>query len=122
MPVMSKTLELQEYKSRLLKERDRVAELVAGFRDEFSHTQTSETEENGLETHMGDVATDMYLRERDLSVQEQEEHLLEEIDAALVRVENGTFGVCSDCGEAIASARLDALPWATRCIDCQSKL
>jgi len=44
---------------------------------------------------------------------------LKEIDAALARIENGEYGVCSACGEEISPKRLAALPWARYCIDCQ---
>ncbi len=48
-------------------------------------------------------------------------HGLEEVEAALVRIRNGSYGVCVDCGEPIAAARLDAQPAAARCIDCQTR-
>ena len=46
---------------------------------------------------------------------------LEEVDAALQRLSDGSFGVCSDCGSAIPIARLRAYPIAMRCVDCQSR-
>lgn len=48
-------------------------------------------------------------------------HSLEEVEAALARIRNGSYGVCVDCGEPIAAARLDAQPAAARCIDCQTR-
>ena len=50
--------------------------------------------------------------------EENSEHVLEEIKAALKRIEEGTYGMCTNCGKQIAEARLEALPWATLCIDC----
>jgi len=46
---------------------------------------------------------------------------LSDVDAALARIESGTYGVCESCGTAISDARLEAMPAASRCIDCASK-
>ena len=48
--------------------------------------------------------------------------MLAEIDAALKRIEEGTYGICTNCGKEIPVDRLEALPWATLCIDCQRGL
>ncbi len=50
------------------------------------------------------------------------EKLEEEVKAAVSKLDGGTYGSCEDCGEPIVAARLEALPWATRCVDCQSRL
>ena len=51
--------------------------------------------------------------------EENSEHVLAAIDAALKRIDEGTYGICTNCGRQIAEERLEALPWATLCIDCQ---
>ena len=53
------------------------------------------------------------------SLEENAEHVLSEIDAALQRIEDGTYGTCTHCDGRIPEERLEALPWATLCIDCQ---
>ena len=58
-------------------------------------------------------------REMELSIGDNADHLLESIDAALARVSDGTYGNCERCGQAIAPDRLEALPWATKCIECK---
>lgn len=50
------------------------------------------------------------------------EKLEEEVRAAISKLDAGTYGRCDGCGEPIPAARLEALPWATRCVDCQSQL
>jgi DnaK suppressor protein len=52
-------------------------------------------------------------------LEDNAEHLLSSIDAALARIEDGTYGRCERCGEPIAEERLEALPYATRCIECK---
>lgn len=55
----------------------------------------------------------------ELSLEENAEHLLTEIDAALARIDEGVYGVCGRCGGRIGEERLEALPWATKCIECK---
>ena len=58
---------------------------------------------------------------RDLAIRnvDRESHLLREVKAALRRMHDGSFGTCIECGEAISSRRLAAVPWAARCVQCQ---
>ena len=71
----------------------------------------------GTDDHIADSATETFMRELDDGLEENAEHLLEEIDAALARIEDGTYGTCAACGKPIAEERLEAVPWATLCID-----
>ena len=57
-------------------------------------------------------------QEVELGLIANEQHLLTEVTAALDRIDDGTFGTCTDCGRPIARARLDALPYARQCIRC----
>ena len=61
----------------------------------------------------------MFEQQRDLALRDRAAQQLELVDAALARLADGTFGTCLRCGKAIAPARLEALPWAAHCIDCQ---
>ncbi len=61
-------------------------------------------------------------RELSFALEERESAELVEIDAALKRIDDGSFGLCVDCGVSIPAARLHANPTAMRCIDCQTKL
>jgi RNA polymerase-binding protein DksA len=115
------TDDLQTYKSALNAERRRILINVDGLRDELGVSLTDETEENGLETHIGDQGTMTFLRERDLTLDELEEGILLDIDAALERIRQGSYGICTSCKQPIAAERLEALPWAERCIDCQEQ-
>lgn len=113
--------QLKSYEEMLRTERVRILGNVERLHAELETSLSDDTSEHGHESHMGDVATATYLRERDLSIEEHEEHLLHEIDAALLRVTAGTYGTCSDCGIDIPEDRLAALPWAGRCIACQER-
>jgi DnaK suppressor protein len=66
------------------------------------------------------AATQVFEQQRDLALRDRSSQQLELVDAALARIEAGTFGTCLRCGEPIAPARLEALPWAAHCIACQA--
>jgi DnaK suppressor protein len=62
-----------------------------------------------------------YASERDLAIQnvDRESSLLRQVQTALGRIQDGSFGTCVDCERAISPKRLAAVPWASRCIECQ---
>ena len=65
------------------------------------------------------AASQVFAQQRDLALREKAEKELELVEAALGRIDEGTFGACRRCGREIAPGRLEALPWAAYCIDCQ---
>ena len=56
-----------------------------------------------------------------LKLKQTDAKILQAIDEALMRIEKGSFGICKDCGEPIAEARLNAIPWTRVCISCKEK-
>jgi DnaK suppressor protein len=62
-----------------------------------------------------------YASERDLAIRnvDRDSTLLRQVKAAMRRVQEGTFGTCVDCASTISPKRLEAVPWASRCIQCQ---
>jgi len=65
------------------------------------------------------AASQVFAQQRDLALRDRTDHQLELVDEALARLDAGTFGACVRCGRPIPADRLEALPWAPRCIDCQ---
>ena len=65
------------------------------------------------------AATHVFEQQRDLALRDRAIQQLELVAAALARIDAGTFGTCTNCGKPIAAERLEALPWAAWCIDCQ---
>jgi DnaK suppressor protein len=65
------------------------------------------------------AASQVFEQQRDLALRDRNEQHLAAVDAALARLDDGTYGTCVRCGRPIAPERLDALPWAAHCIDCQ---
>lgn len=66
------------------------------------------------------AATQVFEQQRDLALRDRAAQQLALVDAALARLDDGSFGTCLRCGKPIAPARLEALPWAAHCIDCQA--
>jgi RNA polymerase-binding transcription factor len=68
------------------------------------------------------AASQVFEQQRDLALRDRARQHLELVDAALQRLDDGTFGTCLRCGQPIATERLEALPWAAHCIACQSAI
>ena len=65
------------------------------------------------------AASQVFAQQRDLALRDRNLQHLELVDAALARLDAGTYGPCQRCGRPIAPERLEAIPWAALCIDCQ---
>jgi DnaK suppressor protein len=65
------------------------------------------------------AASQVFAQQRDLALRDRADQQLALVEEALARLDAGTFGICVRCREPIATDRLEALPWAARCIDCQ---
>ncbi len=112
-------MDTERFRKMLLDERDRVTLTVENLHEANSGSLEDETEEETYDNHLADSATATLNREIDYTLEENSEHVLSGINEALDRIESGTFGSCVRCGKQIAEERLEALPYATRCIDCQ---
>ena len=107
--------EREKIEKELLKRR---RELLGQALDTKDSDLRSERE-NLLDS--GDVASQEVNQSFKIRLREREEKLLKKIDVALKRMEEGDFGICEDCGEAIEIKRLMARPVTTFCIDCKSR-
>ena len=107
----------------LREERQRVLDAISYLHEETPGSLEDETEEivGSSDNHLGETATATLDREIDYSLEENSEQVLRAIDGALRRIDDGTFGVCETCGQAISEERLEAIPYATQCIDCRRK-
>jgi DnaK suppressor protein len=67
------------------------------------------------------LATESVTTDMTVATLERERRTLEEVESALARLQKGSYGLCAFCGEPIADARLEALPWARLCIHCAAR-
>jgi len=94
------------------------AELLAGVEKKPLQT-TMET--NIRQGDMADQATGNNEVHIELKLKQTDAKILQAIEDALARIGEGTYGTCRDCGEQIAAARLQAIPWTRVCIECKEK-
>lgn len=112
-------LDLAKFKKMLEAEKDRL---------ELEHRiATEDVADLGQEladydNHPADSASETYERTKDYAIDENIEDLIEQINEALRKIENGTFGICDRCERHINPDRLRAIPYATLCIDCQEAI
>jgi RNA polymerase-binding protein DksA len=118
---VSTTIDTEHFRKRLLEERKRAQEALDYLHDENPGSIQDETQDSTADNHPGDMATVTFDRELDYTLEENEGRLLQAIDAALERIDGGTYGICANCGKPIGAERLEALPWTTQCIDCKRK-
>jgi RNA polymerase-binding protein DksA len=115
-------VDTERFRTLLLEERQRVLDAIDNIHSENPGSLGDETDEpTYLDNHLGDIATATFDREMATTLEDNSTHVLREIEAALARVDEGTFGMCTACGHPIDPARLEALPWATLCIEDKRK-
>ena len=113
-------MEPEEARERLAAEKQRVEGLIDDFRSELGVGENEDISELAdYDQHPADSASDTFEREKDLSILEQLETELAELQAALERIDNGTYGVDEVTGEPIDPARLDAIPTARTNVDTE---
>jgi DnaK suppressor protein len=119
-----KKVEMKVYKEMLLKLRARLRGDVSAMANAALNKTRSESsgDLSSMPIHMADVGTDNFEQEFTLSLMETEESVLQQIESALERIEEGTYGVCLDCEGKIPKARLNAIPFTPLCVKCASKL
>jgi DnaK suppressor protein len=86
-----------------------------------NHPEASSNLSN-MPLHMADLGTENYDQEFTLSLIENEQATLDQIEEALRRLDGGRYGECEECGHGIAKARLQALPYTKHCIECARRL
>jgi RNA polymerase-binding protein DksA len=121
---MPSHVNVERARERLLQERNR----LHGIRDGLTTEQgLDESERDALselslaDQHPADLGTEMFEREKDLSIAERIDAELTDIERALKRIDEGTYGICEACGRPIGRARLEARPEARFCVDDQAR-
>jgi DnaK suppressor protein len=112
-------VDVERFKELLVEERRRVLDAIEYLHKENPGSIEEETEDETLDDHIAETATATLDREIDYTLEENSENVLKEIEQALKRIEEGTYGPCMNCGQPIAEERLAAIPWAMYCIDCK---
>ena len=115
--------DLLVFKKLILKRKEDAAEGIRHIAEDTLKNSQKEAagDISGYTYHMADVATDSYDREFSLGLASNERDVLYELDDALKRIDDGTYGICESCKISISKSRLKAVPYAHLCIKCQEK-
>lgn len=115
--------DMQVYRERLLVLRARLRGDVLQMADAALNESRDKSMASlsRMPIHMADLGTDAFEQEFTLRLVESEEETLERIEACLQRIDSGTYGSCEGCGAKIPKTRLNAIPYATFCVECASK-
>jgi DnaK suppressor protein len=112
---------MDETRRRLTVEREQALARLASLTGDYDSVVAASLDTNADDEHDPEGATIAFERSQIGALVRQVRHHLTEIDAAIERVDAGTYGVCERCGAPIGDARLEALPAARRCIGCASR-
>ncbi|MEO6787104.1 MAG: TraR/DksA C4-type zinc finger protein [Chthoniobacteraceae bacterium] len=113
---------LKQQRQRLMALRDTILDSMAGVAKDTLRSRPEGSEASAFGMHQADAGSDAYDKDFALSLLSQEQDALYEIEEALKRVDNGTYGVCEMSGKPISHLRLEALPFARCTVECQADL
>ena len=108
--------EFTPHREKLLALRARLQSDTAQMEDNALNKDHSKT--TSMPNDMAELGTGNFDQELTLRVLGSEEDVLDQIEAAIERIEDGNYGRCEECGEKIPKSRLDAIPYATQCVQC----
>lgn len=116
--------ELQEYRNALLALRTKIAGDLEHLESDALNKSSRDAsgDLSGYTFHMADMATDNFDREFNLGLAANEQELLNQIDGALRKIDEGTYGICEMLGKPIPVKRLKAMPYARYCIEAQQQI
>lgn len=115
--------ELEYFKKLILKMKEKILDEIKHISEDTLKKSQKDAagDVSGYTYHMADVASDTYDREFSLGLASNERQSLYELDDALKKIEDGTFGICEECKSLITKTRLEVVPFARLCVKCQEK-
>jgi len=118
------TIDADHFRAELERHRERLRSTIAhhDIGNSSLAEESGELMSSSADNHLADTASETYDREFDEGLEEDAQDQLRDVEAALQRIEDGTYGTCSVCGKKIPVERLEAVPWTTLCIEDARKL
>ena len=112
-------MDLEALRQQLLEERERLTREIAELDADLSESLEDSSEESPYDQHMAETAAVTLDREIDLTLEDNARAALVQIERALHKLDNGSFGLCDKCAKPIGEGRLLIAPFATLCVDCK---
>lgn len=115
--------QLKIFEKKLMDEKKQLLETVSRIEETgLSETMSESVSELSMyDNHPADIADQVFERSKDLALRDNEHILLKKVEAALEKIKEGTYGECNHCGKSINIKRLEALPSAVLCMECQEE-
>jgi RNA polymerase-binding protein DksA len=116
--------QVKQLRKRLEEERKRLETSLEDIEARTSKRDLLDAmvEEQDFDDAPSDAAMDTLDRGTEMALEDNIRVLLEEVAAAVAKIDRGTYGVCDNCGQPIKMARLERIPWATMCVECQERM
>jgi YteA family regulatory protein len=113
--------EMVKYKSILLGEKDRIIETIEKMKEHSNSDNMKDeiSELSIIDNHPADMGTEMFDKERNYALMDNEKNIINQIDKAIKKIEDGVYGKCELCGEEIQKERINFMPYVLTCIDCE---
>jgi RNA polymerase-binding transcription factor DksA len=106
-------------RERLNEEKDRLTALIGNLAENGEGEPAGADELASVDQHPADAGSETFEREKDMAILSNLEEQITEVDAAMKRLEDGTYGTCEKCGKPIGDERLDVVPTARYCVEDQ---
>ncbi|HAH87010.1 MAG: TraR/DksA C4-type zinc finger protein [Armatimonadota bacterium] len=114
------SINLEKYRRLLVEERERILANLDDVENDISDADTpGQYELANYDNHPADMGTETFIKARDLAVRDNFRDIIGRIEKALDKIDRGTYGTCDRCGREISTERLNAIPHAIYCVDCQ---
>jgi YteA family regulatory protein len=112
---------LKQFENTLMEEKDRLTEMIGRLEETGIGDTMSDSigELSMYDNHPADLGDAMFERSKDVALRDNEHVLLEQVETALDKIHTGSYGICDNCGKTIEVERLEAVPWAIHCMECQ---
>lgn len=112
---------MSDIRAKLEYERRRIAAEIAALGEADAQSEADRVGRAGRASHMAEDATETFEHEKSLALLHNLRGIEEQVLRALAKLEQGTYGMCDECRKPIAAARLEAIPYATLCLDCKAQ-
>lgn len=116
--------DIEKYRKKLIAEKDHIRKEIEALDAvlDFSENTPGQSELADYDQHPADDGTDTFEKEKDVSVRANWHDVMVRVDEAIEKIERGSYGQCDRCGIAIPKERLNAMPYAVYCIECQDAI
>ena len=113
--------ELEQFKASIMKKKETALEDLSKIKERTDNLIDQGNSNSIYSSHMADAGSDHQEMENAYYMMQREDTFIKHMDKALNMIEEGTFGICSACGDRISKARLEEVPHSSKCVECKER-